>query len=95
MWAYPKLGLLPSEYWKRQGYATFQDDPPGMELLHHLGADRLLWGNDYPHHEGTWPHSDEAIDRTMGHLDDSQRRAILGETAAALYGFSIPGRYRR
>jgi predicted TIM-barrel fold metal-dependent hydrolase len=95
MWAYPKLGMLPSEYWKRQGYATFQDDPPGMELLHHLGADRLLWGNDYPHHEGTWPHSDEAIDRTMGHLDDSQRRAILGETAAGLYGFAIPGRYRR
>jgi predicted TIM-barrel fold metal-dependent hydrolase len=94
MWAYPKLQMLPSEYWRRQGYATFQDDPVGMELIHWLGAGRLLWGNDYPHHEGTWPHSDEAIERTMGHLPEADRRAILGETAAKVYGFEIPARYR-
>ena len=29
-------------------------------------ADNFMWGNDYPHHEGTWPHSAEAIERTMG-----------------------------
>lgn len=94
MWAFPKLSMLPSEYWKRQGFATFQDDPVGMELLDWMGPDKLLWGNDYPHHEGTWPHSDEAIERTMGHLPDSARRAILGETAAQVYGFEIPARYR-
>lgn len=94
MWAFPKLSMLPSEYWKRQGFATFQDDPIGMELLDRMGPDRLMWGNDYPHHEGTWPHSDEAIERTMGHLPPTARRAILGETAASLYGFEVPDRYR-
>lgn len=94
MWAFPKLSMLPSEYWKRQGFATFQDDPVGMELLDWMGPGKLLWGNDYPHHEGTWPHSDVAITRTMGHLAEPARRAILGETAAEVYGFEIPARYR-
>ena len=48
-------------------------------------ADTLMWGNDYPHHEGTWPHSAEAIERTMGDLTRClaregarpQRRAFL------------------
>jgi predicted TIM-barrel fold metal-dependent hydrolase len=87
--------MTPSEYWRRQGYATFQDDPIGTRLMdEYLGAGRLMWGNDYPHHEGTWPHSDEAIERTLGSLPETSRRAILGETAASLYGFEIPAKYR-
>jgi predicted TIM-barrel fold metal-dependent hydrolase len=89
--ALPKLPMLPSEYWKRQGYCTFQDDPMGIEMMHWTGgSERILWGNDYPHHEGTWPHSDEAIARTMGHLPDRDRRNILGLNAAKLYGFAVP-----
>jgi predicted TIM-barrel fold metal-dependent hydrolase len=95
MWSFPKLSMTPSEYWRRQGYATFQDDPIGTRLMdEYLGAGRLMWGNDYPHHEGTWPHSDEAIERTLGSLPETSRRAILGETAASLYGFEIPAKYR-
>jgi len=90
MWAEPKLKMLPSEYWRRQGYATFQDDPMGIETRKWFGADRIMWGNDYPHHEGTWPHSDEAINRTMGDLTHEERKMILGETAAKVYGFRIP-----
>ena len=37
-------------------------------------ADNFMWGNDYPHHEGTWPHSAEAIERTMGQLSDGRAR---------------------
>lgn len=89
--AFPKLEMLPSEYWKRQGLSTFQDDPMGIEMMHWAGgSERLMWGNDYPHHEGSWPHSDEAIARTMGHLTEHDRRNILGLNAARLYGFTIP-----
>ena len=77
---------------RRQGFATFQDDPIGLEERKWLGSNRLMWGNDYPHHEGTWPHSDEAIERTMVDLTETERRAILGETAAKLYGFKLPSR---
>jgi predicted TIM-barrel fold metal-dependent hydrolase len=89
--ALPKLQMMPSEYWKRQGYSTFGDDPMGIEMLHWIGgSERVLWGNDYPHHEGTWPHSEEAVTRTMGHLTVQDRRNILGLNAARIYGFTVP-----
>lgn len=91
MWAFPKLKALPSEYFRRHGYASFQEDAPGLELAESFGlADNFLWANDYPHHEGTWPHSAEAIERTMSGLSDASRAKILGLNAARLFGFELP-----
>ena len=53
-----------------------------------------MWGNDYPHHEGTWPHSAEAIERTMGRRTDAERAKILGLNAARMFKFEVPERYR-
>jgi predicted TIM-barrel fold metal-dependent hydrolase len=89
-WVSPKLPMLPSEYFRRQGFATFQDDPVGLETRKWIGIDNLLWGDDYPHHEGTWPNSQEVIDRTMADLTDDERRKVLGLNAAKLYGFDVP-----
>jgi predicted TIM-barrel fold metal-dependent hydrolase/uncharacterized OB-fold protein len=90
MWAYPKLRMLPSEYFKRHGFASFQEDPPGLELAERFGLDDcFMWANDYPHHEGTWPHSAEAIERTMGGLSEPARAKILGLNAARLFGFEL------
>lgn len=86
-WVSPKLPQKPSEYFRRQGWCSFSDDPMGIETLHWIGADRVLFGNDYPHHEGSWPNSDEVVRRTMGNLSDEQLRLILGANAAQLYGF--------
>jgi hypothetical protein len=47
----------------------------------------MMWSNDYPHDEGTFPTSDEVIERTMGHLDASTRAQLLSGTAAEVYGF--------
>jgi predicted TIM-barrel fold metal-dependent hydrolase len=48
-------------------------------------TDNFLWANDYPHHEGSWPHSAQTIERTMGHLSDDARARILGGNAARLF----------
>ena len=53
-------------------------------------VDNFMWANDYPHHEGTWPHSAAAIERTMGDLDDSQRAKILGLNAAGIFTLDVP-----
>jgi len=90
----PKLELLPSEYFKRQGFATFQDDAAGLDLaLRYDLVANYMWANDYPHHEGSWPHSAEAIERTMGELDDASRARILGLNAAEVFKIPIPERY--
>jgi predicted TIM-barrel fold metal-dependent hydrolase len=94
MWVRPKLELLPSEYFKRQGFASFQDDKAGLDLAREHGlVDNFIWANDYPHHEGSWPHSPEAIERTMGDLTDDERARILGLNSARIFRFPIPERY--
>lgn len=94
MWVRPKLAMLPSEYFKRQGFASFQEDPAGLDLAREHGlVDNFLWANDFPHHEGSWPYSAQAIERTMSHLDDGERAKILGLNSARIFRFDIPERY--
>jgi len=87
-WAFPKLEMLPSDYYRRNCMASFQEDPPGLDLVrdYNLG-NNFMWANDYPHHEGSWPHSEQAIERTMGRLSDQERANILGLNAAKFFGF--------
>ena len=83
------LKMAPSEYWKRQCWATYQTDPIGIKLLDELGADKIMWGSDFPHPDGVWPDSSEYIERELGHLPAAVQRKIVCENAAHLYGFSL------
>jgi predicted TIM-barrel fold metal-dependent hydrolase len=90
MFVRPKLRQLPSEYFRERGFASFQEDAPGLALAReHRLVDSFLWANDYPHHEGTWPHSAAAIERQMRHLTDEERAKILGGNAARLFRFDV------
>jgi predicted TIM-barrel fold metal-dependent hydrolase len=83
------LTMPPSEYWKRQCWATYQTDPIGVKLLDELGADKVMWGSDFPHPDGVWPDSREYIERELGHLPTDVRRKVTCENAARLYGFPL------
>jgi predicted TIM-barrel fold metal-dependent hydrolase len=96
MFVRPKLAQLPSDYFRSNGFASFQEDVPGLAVARELDlVDNFLWANDYPHHEGTWPHSAAAIERTMSHLSDDERARILGLNSARVFKFPIPERYQR
>ena len=86
MWIKPKLDLKPSEYFRRQGAVTFSDDPIALNNIKFTGADGLLWGSDYPHDEGTFPHSQAVIDRTFQGISDADKRKIVHDNAARIYG---------
>ena len=89
MWAVPHLELPPSDYFKRQGYATFGDDLAGLLTRDITGSDCLMWGSDYPHDEGTFPHSREVIERIFKDIPEDEKRKIVAGNAARLYGFSL------
>ena len=94
MWVRPKLDGLPSDYFRRQGFASFQEDQAGLDLARkHNLVDNFLWANDFPHHEGSWPYSAQAIERQMADLTDGERAKVLGLNAARLFKFPIPQRY--
>jgi predicted TIM-barrel fold metal-dependent hydrolase len=95
MWVRPKLQGLPSEYYRAHGLSTFQEDPVGLHLAERFGLiDNFAWANDYPHHEGTWPHSAQAIERTMPDLNDTQRAKVLGLNAARFFKLEVPAHQR-
>ena len=65
----------------------FQDDKVGVTNRGFTGVQTLLWGNDYPHHEGTWPHSQESIAEMFKDVPEDETRQMIGGTAAKVYGF--------
>jgi predicted TIM-barrel fold metal-dependent hydrolase len=84
------LRLRPSEYFLRQGHVTITDDAVALNNMHFTGgADRLLWGNDYPHDEGTWPDSGRFIDSIRETLSSDDAHKLLCGNAARLYGFDL------
>lgn len=89
MWIRPRLDLLPSEFFRRQGHVTFSDDPVALKLLEFTGSDSLLWGSDYPHDEGTFPHSREVVERTFRGVPAEDKWKIVAGNAAHLYGFRV------
>jgi len=80
----------PSFYARRNCWygASFPSarDIQGREFV---GVDRILWGNDYPHYEGCYPHSRENMRLAFSEVDSAEVRMMLGENAAALYGFDL------
>jgi predicted TIM-barrel fold metal-dependent hydrolase len=86
-WSKPKLRERPSDYIRRQIHATFQDDPAAINNLPLTGTDCLLWGNDYPHPESTYPSSDKVLDALLEHVSEAAARAITADNARRLFGF--------
>jgi predicted TIM-barrel fold metal-dependent hydrolase len=85
-WLEPKLDEPPSFYARRQFHHTFEDDKAGLMHLPMLNADGLMWGSDYPHTEGTFPHSREQIAKDFADLSAEVKRKIIRDNAARLYG---------
>jgi predicted TIM-barrel fold metal-dependent hydrolase len=79
------LPLEPSQYVRRQVYATFQEDPTGMCNVDRFSAEHYLWASDYPHVDSTWPHSQQAIARALDGVPDALIRKIVCDNAAQLY----------
>ena len=80
------FALKPSEYWRRQGYTTFQHENILAEVIHLVGEDNVMWGSDYPHPDGVWPDSRPIIQQDLGRLEAKVRRKITCDNARKLYG---------
>ena len=90
LWVEPKLDLLPSEYFLRQGFVTFQSDPVGFHNVAFTGDRCLMWGADYPHPEGTWPESRRYLTEQLAGVPRDVARRVLWSNAAELYRWQAP-----
>jgi predicted TIM-barrel fold metal-dependent hydrolase len=85
-----RLERMPSEYWHTHCYvaASFMH-PADCARRELIGSDRIMWGSDYPHLEGTYPFSKEGISLTFAGVGPDEAQVLLGTTAAAVYGFDL------
>jgi uncharacterized protein len=79
------LSRKPSDYFRENVYTTFQDDWSAFQVKDFCNIRRLLWANDFPHSDSTWPHSQELLAKHAAHLTDEERRLILHDNVAELY----------
>jgi predicted TIM-barrel fold metal-dependent hydrolase len=60
-----------------------------IERRHEIGVDAFMWGNDFPHPEGTWPHTRQRIVESFHDVPTNEAARMLGLTAAAVYRFDV------
>jgi len=79
--------LLPSEYFHRQVWLSFVDDPLGVKMVGSvLDVDKVMFGSDYPHPASTWPDSRKVIDECAQSVSAEVRQKIFRDNARALFG---------
>jgi len=84
-----ELHRLPSEIFAEHIYTTFQDDWTAFAHAGSMNWRRLMWANDFPHSDSTWPWSQDLLDEHTKSLTDEQCRAILCDNVADLYGIDL------
>ena len=79
---YPDLAEAPSTYVRRQVHATFQKDATAIHNIALTGEQCLLWGSDFPHEEGTYPHSAAVVDGLAAGLDEDVASGATPSTSS-------------
>jgi predicted TIM-barrel fold metal-dependent hydrolase len=86
-WVKPELKEKPSHYIAHQIHSTFQWDPTGVNNIGRTGPGALMWGSDYPHSEGTYPHSRKIVQELCADLSAEDALAMVGGNATRLFRF--------
>ena len=81
-----RLKRKPSEYLREYNLWGFMKDPHGVRLRHDIGVKALLWGSDFAHAAGDWPHSHKVIEETFVGVPENERYAMLAGNAIEFFG---------
>ena len=79
----------PSEYFRENIYLTFQDDWVAFKMKDMCNFRRLMWANDFPHSDSTWPWSQELLKKHTADLTEEEKNQILHDNVAELYHLSV------
>jgi predicted TIM-barrel fold metal-dependent hydrolase len=81
-----ELSLRPSEYFKRQFYATTWFERADLaHVVERVGEDNIMFETDFPHPTCLFPDPLETASRNMAGLSPEVQRKILSDNAVRLY----------
>jgi hypothetical protein len=86
MFVRPRLSRLPSEIIRQQVFASFQHDISAVQVIEDTHYDNVLWGDDYPHLEGTYGHTQQTLHTIFDGVDDRIRDRVLRGAFEELFG---------
>jgi hypothetical protein len=80
----------PADVLRRNFWFCTLDDPSTIALRHVIGIDHIMLETDYPHGDGTWPHTQDMLADLWGGIPADEMRRLCCENAAALYRHPLP-----
>ena len=80
----------PTDVLKRNFWFCTLDDPSTISTRHRIGVENIMFETDYPHGDGTWPHTQDLVEETYGDLPADELRAILSGNAARVFRHPLP-----
>ena len=80
-----KNGMVPSDFFHRNVFLSFQEDARGIQDRHIIGVDNLMWAADYPHQESTFPRSLQILEEILAGCTEEEKAKIAGGNVARLY----------
>jgi predicted TIM-barrel fold metal-dependent hydrolase len=84
-----RLPEPPSHYYRRNVYSCFFKDTVGIDLIDRIGLDQVMFETDYPHQDGTFPHTKRTAEELFGHLPQDQVDKIARGNAIELFGLAL------
>ena len=84
-----QLTMTPSEYFNRQIYATFIEDPMFANTSSTMGVDNIMWSSDFPHLASTFPNSHQFIADNLKGLSAADQHKIVHGNVARLYSLGV------
>ena len=80
-----RLTMLPSEYFKRQGFVSVDpDEYLAADVIKHVGDDNLVFSTDWPHGDARYPEATDTL-LSMPGISDESKRKIFWDNTARLY----------
>ena len=80
-----ELDKMPSAYFREHIYFTFQDDYTAFRFKDEMNIERMMWANDFPHSDSTWPWSQEVLKTHLAHMSEDEKNLVLHDNVATLY----------
>ncbi len=86
-WTRFKNEAIPSDFFHRNVFITFQEDTVGTRLRDVIGVENLMWGSDYPHPESTFPRTRQVLARVFAGVPEAEVEKIVYGNVSRVFRF--------